>query len=305
MKDLTAPQLEGMRIVDDGAAPDSENFSPPSTFPLKPQILTGGTPKLAAVHTNNLDYPPPFTNLTTLHLRTSEFSSSHETDNEILSALIACPLLSTLSIHGDWAGDWTKEGVTLSNLRSVWFSGKDTLSAKFLTTVSLPRLESLWLHCPHYHVLNMIIDHYPRPTFPALKYLTLQTFDYYASVKASVVFPTIEALHLAFCNNFHVSFLQQALVEDALARWRNLHTLVFRTTRETYASKFSSVLNEVVIDRHYANRPIKKVLLDRDALSALSTANSVRMHTSLEELQEGNFDDPWWILSHTDTGDRL
>ncbi|KAG6841422.1 hypothetical protein C0991_011316 [Blastosporella zonata] len=305
MKDLEAPLLERMRIVDDDAVVDPDVFLPPDqAFPSNPRILAGGTPNLIAVHTNNLYYPPPLANVTTLHLRTTSFFSSFEINSQVLSGLAAGPL-STLSIHGNFTGHWYVESVTMPNLRSLWFDNDDALAARFLTTVNLPNLESLWLKCPHYDVINMISGYHPRPSFPALKYLTLQSFDYYSSTKFAQVFPTIEALHFSYCDNFHVSFLKHTLVEDDLARWRDLHTLVFRTTRETYTGKFSKVLNDLVTERRRGNRPIQRVLLDRDALVHLGTANSIRAQTSLEELHPDNFDDPWWIISHTDTRERF
>ncbi|KAG6861112.1 hypothetical protein C0995_003841 [Termitomyces sp. Mi166 len=299
IKDLAAPLLERVHVVDDNMQTDLAHVIPfQQTFPTNPLFLLGGAPKLAVLHSNNLEQFPPLANVTTLHLRTSQsFFSSLDIDTHVfLDLATVCPSLSTLSIHSKYVGRWTVNDVAMPNLRSLWFSNSDTLAAKFLTTVRLPNLESLWLDCPHYQAINMIYDHHPRPSFLSLKYLTLQSFDYYASTKFSQVFPTIEALHLAYCNSFHITFLKQTLVED---RWQNLRTLAFRTTRETYAVKFSNILNELVIERHVGGRPILRVLMDSDLLTALTTANSVRTYTSLEELRADNYNDPWWILSHT------
>ncbi|KAG6920200.1 hypothetical protein DXG01_004969 [Tephrocybe rancida] len=309
MKDLAAPLLEGVRIVNDKADVDPDDFEPPNqAFALTPRVLTGGAPNLVAVHSNNLDNLPPLVNATTLHLGTNNFFSSFEFNTQILTNLAAaCPFLSTLSIHGRYVGTLDVAGVAMPSLRFLWFeSGNtDTLVATFLTKVEMPNLESLWLDCPHNEVINTVRNHHPRPYFPALKYLTLQRFDYFSSSKFAQVFPTIEALHLSFCSGYHVSFLTGALVQDDLSHWQSLRTLVFRTTSERHIKKLSESINQIVTKRESGGRPVQRVLLDRDLLAALSTEKSVRAFTSLEELRADNYDDPWWIVSHTDTRDRL
>ncbi|KAG6879923.1 hypothetical protein C0992_009587 [Termitomyces sp. T32_za158] len=302
MKNLVAPLLERVHIVDDYIGVDSHAPGlSDQTFPANPQFLIGGAPKLVMVHTNNLRQIPPLANVTTLHLRTSHSFSSFDIQYHILSDIASlCPSLSTLSIHGNLVGHWAVDKVIMRGLKCLWFNNGDIFAAKFLTTVDLPNLESLWLNCPQYQVVNAIHNFHPRPCFPSLKYLTLQTFDYYASTKFSQIFPTIEALHLAYCNSFHVTFLKQTLVEDNMARWWNIRHLVFQTTREIYAVKFSKILHELVAERHANGRPILRILLDSDLLAALTTASSVRTHTALEELRGDNYDDPLWILSHKD-----
>ncbi|KAG6850850.1 hypothetical protein H0H93_007468 [Arthromyces matolae] len=302
MKDLFTPLLERVSIVDDELE-DEQGDSTPSndSFPLKQRFLSGGAPKLTTLNTNSLDIFPPLHNVVTLHLRTTESFSSFDINADVIANLITqCPALSSLSIHGSFVGHWTVEDITMPNLRCLWFSG-DILPAKFLTTVKLPGLQSLYLDCPAYQVINMICGHVPQPTFPSLKYLTLQGFDYYSSKKFAQVFSTIEALHLAYCNSFHVTFLKQTLLDDDLSCWQNLRVVAFRTTRETYAPKFSKVLVELVSERHRGGRPIQQVLLDSDLLAALTTRKSVEAYTSVEEMREDNYDDPWWIITHSDT----
>ncbi|KAF5380501.1 hypothetical protein D9615_004688 [Tricholomella constricta] len=303
LADVAAPLLQRIRVMGD----DGDNVEPPSGQILvsSPGVLTGGVPMLTTVQMGNMRCLPPLANVTTLHLRASHFSSS-ELNTHILSDLTtACPSLTTFSIHGNFRGDWIGENITMPSLRSLWFQNGDTLAAKFLATVSLPNLESLWLDCPQYRVIQVIDHSIPRPTFPALKYLTLQYFDFYASSQFAKAFPTITALHFSFCNPFHITFLKETLIEDDHSRWPNLDTLVFRTTRETHAIKFSKTLDEIVSERQRGNNPIRKLLLDKDILGNLFTADSLRARTNLDVLRPDNFDDPWWIMSHMDFGDRL
>jgi len=309
MADMAAPLLQRIRIVDDDEDinDDQHIMDTNQALSVKPRIFTGGAPSLHALRVNRLHCLPPFTNVTTLHLHTSTCFSSLEMNTQVLSELsAACPFLSTLSIHGNFRGACLGDKITMPSLRSLWFYNGDTLAAKFLTAVSLPNLETLWLDCPQYQVIQVIATAHPQPTFPALRYLTLQSFDFYASSQFAKAFPTITALHLSYCNSFHVTFLKETLVESEYSRWPHLTTLVFRTTRETHARKLLKTLDEIVAERHDGRNPIRRLLVDKDILATLGPyANSLQEKTTLDLLRPDNFDDPWWLMSHMDTGERL
>ncbi|KAG5647088.1 hypothetical protein DXG03_001458 [Asterophora parasitica] len=304
---LEAPSLERIRIVDDGGDIDDEPPSPSGVFQPRPGVFIGGAPRLAAVWVNNLRVLPPLTNVTTLHLHTPSYFSSAELNPSSLKSLTAtCPSLSSLSIRGNFRGDWPHGGpVTIPSLRSLWFESGDTLASSFLATVSMPNLVSLWLDCPQYRVIQRIFNSTSRPNFPALKYLTLQGFDFYASTHYAKAFPTITALHLPFCNLFHITFLKETLIENDHSRWPNLDTIVFRSLRDTHAKKFSTVIDDMVRERHNSIHPIRRLLVDKDVLANLYSADSIGARTDLKVLSADSFDDPWWIMSHMDSGDQI
>ncbi|GLB37730.1 hypothetical protein LshimejAT787_0407810 [Lyophyllum shimeji] len=309
MADAAAPLLQRIRIQnDDNVNIDHDQLIATNLLlSVEPRILTGGAPSLTALRIDSLRRLPPLTNVTTLYFHTSAYFSSLEMNTRVLSELAAaCPLLSALSINGTFRNARLDDKITMPSLRALSFSNQDNLADKFLTAVSLPNLESLWLDCPQYRVIQVINNAHPRPTFPALKYLTLQSFDFYASSQFAKAFPTISALHLSYCDSFHITFLKETLVEYDFSRWQSLDTLVFRTTRETHAKKFSRTLNEMVAERYESKSPIRRVLVDRDILASLGPhADALRAKTSLGQLQPENFDDPWWLMSNQDTADRL
>ncbi|KAF8070737.1 hypothetical protein FPV67DRAFT_1040719 [Lyophyllum atratum] len=304
MADLAPPLLQRLRIVDDD---ELISMDPIEVLSTNPRVFAGGAPSLVALHLNSLYCLPPLINVTTLYLHTSTYFSSYELNTEVLSDLtMACPSLSFLSIHGKLLGPWSGNDITMPSVRSLWFRNRDedTLSAKFLMTVSLPNLESLWLDCPHFPVIRMLST--SHPALPSLKYLTLHHFDFYPSTNFAKVFPTIKALHLSYCNPFNIMFLKETLIEDDYGRWPNLETLVFRTTRETHGKKLARGLDEMVTERFAVNNPIQKVLVDEDIMAVLGPhAESLRGKTNLDVLHPDNFDDPCWLMSHVDTADRL
>ncbi|KAG6828253.1 hypothetical protein H0H92_008641 [Tricholoma furcatifolium] len=292
MKDLLAPLLEQLHIQVNDDKTNASSLDP--VFPLTPSILIGGAPRLVTLSTNEPRQLPPFKSITTVHLDVSRFQHN---GSDVLSSLVfACPSLSTLSIHGTVSGDWTVVNATMPSIRSLWFSNNDKFAGKFLTTVELPKLGSLGLDCgrAHYQVASMLYYHRPGPpSFPLLKHLTLQSFDYFASEKYAKVFPTISTLHSKFGNSFHLVFLKQVL-ED-LENWKNLETLVFEMP---YENQVFNYLNNIVVQRGLGDRPIQRILLNRELLVALPAENTISTHTSLDELRADNYDDPWWIISN-------
>ncbi|RDB25433.1 hypothetical protein Hypma_007604 [Hypsizygus marmoreus] len=315
---LSAPILERLRVVDDGigsieALHDALNNGESNGVEC---ILAGGAPKLASLSMSSIVYLPLLASVTTLHLHSSPHSFAFRIDFSLMSDLAkACPRLTNLSIHGYFYGyeesAWPAPGsyqVDMPSLCSLWFINDDSLPVRILTSISMPKLKSLWLDCPHNAVSHNLVDfvsgHPLHPFLPSLKHLTLQGFDFYPCALYAKAFPSITALHLPYCSTFHLPFLKGALNENDVAWW-NLDTLVFRTKRDTHAKKFSKNLEEIVFERAQRGNPIKRVLLDHDMFSTLYETDTLLVNTRVEELSPTNYDDPWWIMVHEDTGDYL
>jgi len=304
--DLGAPMLQRIRVVDEGEGSREE------VAPWDSRILAGGVPSLVSVQMDRVYYLPLLANVTTLHLHTPLF----KVNTTVVSALAsACPLLTTLSIHGSFNAieeDWAigrHSPIAMHSLRHFWFcnDAEDMSVASFLISVALPQLTSLWLDLPRYYlrVLHLLSTHPSRPMFPSLKHLTLQSFDFYPTLQAAKVFPNVTTIHFAYCPSFHVSFLKNILCAD-VPYWRHLDTLVFRTSKDSHAQKFSSILLDIFTQRAASGLPIKRLLLDKDALQSLvNHVDSMRDIAVVEKLTPFNYEDPWWLMAQSTYEDRF
>lgn len=306
--ELTAPMLQRIRLVDDGEE------SGESVVPWDGGILAGGAPNLLSVQMDRASFLPLLANVTTLHLRSTSVPT-FKLNSAVVSALAeVCHSLSVLSIHGCFNGggsEWTVNSppkVTMKSLRCFWFSSntEDTSAAYFLMFVSLPQLTSLWLDLAYYHlpVLHLLCCHPFRPVFPSLKYLTLQSFDFYPILQAAKLFPDIAAIHFAYCQVFHLPFIK-AIISENRPYWRHLDTIVLRTARDTHAKKVSRILRDLVAQRLQLQVPIKRVLLDKDMLQNLSNVESIRAFTEVTQLHATNFEDPLWIMAQHARDDKF
>ena len=154
-----------------------------------------------------------------------------------------------------------------------------------------PNLESLWLDLINNFGQLFDAMQVSQPArFPALKYLTIPTYDHN---NFSKVFPTITHLHLPA--NF---FRDDRLVELLLGQWRHLHTLVVSMIWEPESSRFHGALRHFLPYRRNAGYPIRKLLVDDHLFRVLKKEKpDISGEVDIELLTLESYSGSW-IMNH-------
>jgi hypothetical protein len=303
----TAPAIQRLRISVDG----SDDFGPPSQD--APDIFfAGGTPQLSSADIDGLWYLPPLSNLTTLELHSTSIEALPLTYDHFNAIAQTAPCLAHLAIRGvvdvtHWSMHATPT-LVMPSICSLLFSNENTLAALFLTSVSVPQLQSLWVDYPETALQQGFFDSplfVTTDPFPSLRYLTLQSYHFSTVQSYARVFSRITHLHLVYCNVFHITPLRDVLINKDSRWWHHLHTIAIQTTRDQHVKKLGSALEEIIRSRIRDGMPIKKLLLDTDVFLALSKLHPLLERTQLKKLGPTNYEEYWWLLSHQNTRVRL
>lgn len=307
MSKATAPTLQRLRVSVDG----SDDFGPSNNDATVDTFFAGGASQLLCAEIDGLWYLPPLGNLTALELHASiEALPLSYIDFSIIAN--TAPHLAHLAIRGvvDVSRWPTPAALALEmpSIRSLLFSNENMFSTIFLTSVAVPNLQSLWMDYPNHAIPESFFNSPMFSTannFPALRYLTLQSYDFYGIEFLARVFPSVTHLHLAYCNTSHIRYLRDALLNKDHRWWPHLHAVAIQTTRDHYVEKLEQTFEEITGSRVHDGMPIKKLFLDLHGFLALSKSNTLQEHTKLEELGPTNYSDPRWIMAHEDTMVRV
>ncbi|TFK44910.1 hypothetical protein BDQ12DRAFT_708726 [Crucibulum laeve] len=280
-------------------------------------LFSGRAPRLTFLETEMPSIMPPLTYLTTLHLH-GLHQNSPITYEYMLELATNASALQNLSIRGltlitSWPLDFMNPSFQMKELRSLLVGDDGPLSVKLLLSVNAPQLKSLWLECSFDSFASFFespqID--GRNKFPALEYLTLHDTDSYQLSAFANSFPSIKYLHLSYPHLFNVKYLESALLRASgnpeIPPWRQLHTMIIRTRNEVHSGRLFDVLFRAIPARKLTGRPILQLLLDRDLLRLAIKATTVipEFSVAMSQLDTINYREPWWLMSHEDTPDRL
>jgi hypothetical protein len=270
------------------------------------KVFSKGLPQLTFLETDLSPdcVPLSLQNLTTLHLHT--LTATMNLSYQYFFAVITTPpSLRNLSIQGSlnvslWPWHTTGPGFSMKNLKALHLPRESLFSVKILLAISAPNLESLWLgssrssfeHYSHFFDSPQMTG--PVNKFPALKYLTIPSYDFSYHEKISSAFPTVTHLYLPYVYNVGTRF-----EPTFTSHWRHLDTLATGSIRQTQMEKFHSTLCKFLPFRRHAGYPIRQLLVDGDLLGILKKEKpNVFEYVKIDLLNLETYREPWWIMSH-------
>jgi hypothetical protein len=245
-------------------------------------------------------------NLTTLHLHnlTGRLYLSYQ---HFVEMLTAPPSLQNLSIRGSL--DVTRwplhtvdgQGFSMNNLKALRLPDDSMFSVKILLSISAPNLVSLWLGSSFHkfgHFFNAIGS--GRVKFPALKYLTIPSYDFSHNSQFPHVFPTITHLYLPYVNIYAAGYIVDTRFNSTFTSyWRRLDTLVMVLIRQRQMTRLHTDLCTFLPIRRSAGYPIRQLLVDDDIRRVLEKQSpDVSNYVKVDILSLENYQEPWWIMSH-------
>ena len=266
------------------------------------KAFSKGLPELTFLETDLPDCVPlSLQNLTTLHLHTltNTLNLSHQSFFEMITAP---PSLRNLSIQGSLkASHWpwhTVNGIgfSMNNLKALRLPDESLFSVKILLAISAPNLESLWLGSSFDNYGHFFNGSGPGK-FPALKYLTIPSYDFSYNTQFPLAFPTITHLYLPYVN---LHYRGDTRFKTTFAsHWRQLETLATGLIRQTQTLKFHSDLCNFLPLRRDAGYPLRQLLIDDDLRSMLKKEPpDVSQYVKIDVLSLETYQEPWWIMSH-------
>jgi len=295
LSNSVAPHLRRLRM----------NIGHPATIGPRTagfKAFSTGLPQLTFLET---DLPDCVTlslqNLTTLHLHTltDTMDLSYQSFVEIITAP---PSLRNLSIQGSlnvshWPWHGNGPGFSMTHLKALRLPDPSLFSVKILLSVSAPNLESLWLGSSFNSYSHLFDTPQMRGhvKFPALKYLTIPSYDFSYHFQFPTAFPTITHLYLPYAN-----FYQEDRVKITFtSHWQHLDTLVTGLIRQAQMEKFHGALCNFLPLRRSAGYPIRMLLVDEDLRSMLGKKPlKVSRYVKIDVLSLDTYQEPWWIMSH-------
>ena len=300
-----APNLQRLRL----------NIGHPATIGSRNagfQAFSKGLPQLTFLETDLPDCVPlSLQNLTTLHLHTltTTVSLSHQS---FVAMITSPPSLRNLSIKGSlnvshWPLCTHRPEFSMKNLKALRLPDESEFSVKLLLALSAPDLESLWLGSAfdyYGHFFSAFQMASPVNKFPALKYLTIPSYDFSHHTQFPSVFPTVTHLYLPYANIYYR--VDTRFKTTFTSHWRHLDTLVIGLIRPAQMLKFHSVLCEFLPHRRNAGYPIRQLLIDADLLSLLNKeVPDVFQYVKADVLSLETYREPWWVMSHERHMDHL
>jgi hypothetical protein len=221
------------------------------------------------------------------------------TYQSFFAMITAPPSLRNLSIQGSLnASLWPVGGPAfpMNNLKALRLPVDSLLSVKILLAISTPNLVSLWLGSSfdnYGHLFNAS----PPGKFPALKYLTIPSYDFSYNSQFAHAFPTITHLYLPYPNLHYRG--DTRFKATFTSYWRQLDTLVTGLIRQNQTLKFHSDLCNFLPLRRDAGYPIRQLLVDDDLYNILKKKlPDVSQYVKVDVLSLETYQEPWWIMSH-------
>ncbi|KAF8801347.1 hypothetical protein BYT27DRAFT_7198423 [Phlegmacium glaucopus] len=295
LSNSVAPHLQRLRM----------NIGHPATIGPRTagfKAFSAGLPQLTFLETDLPDcIPLSLQNLTTLHLHTltDTMNLSYQT---FVAIITAPPSLHDLSIRGSldvshWPLHVNGPGFSMNNLKALRLPDASLFCVNILLAVSAPNLESLWLGSSfdnYGHLFNapQMSGHVK---FPALKYLTIPSYDFSYNTQFPTAFPTITHLYLPYANFYHDNRFKITFT----SHWKHLDTLVTGLIRQAQMVKFHGALCKFLPLRRNAGYPIRMLLIDEDLCSMLKKESpNVSRYVKIDVLSLETYQEPWWIMSH-------
>lgn len=262
-----------------------------SDLPVElPEFMRGGLPALRRATVHGMDVRsclPALTSLTSLDLRIP--SGQRPTPTQLRDFILACPDLSTLSLHGppmeyflDPPEDYNYPIITAPAVRSLRIAfniDEEHLGYYFFKAFSLPNVETLRIHDSTQEQLDLFalqlreIDFTGRiDRFPKLRKFSSH-YNRFSPDSARLMLqymPTITDLEM---DHFDMPQVTRYLLEDASSQGQvraccplvKLKTLTWNNaTNEPAATE--AVLRYVVAERITCGFPIAKLRVDRGFL---------------------------------------
>lgn len=264
------------------------------------KAFSKGLPQLTFLETDLPDCVPlSLQNLTTLHLHTLT-DTMNLSYQSFFAMITAPPSLRNLSIQGFLnASLWpwhTAAGFSMNSLKALRLPDESLLSVKILLAISAPNLESLWLGSSFDHFGHFFNGSSPGK-FPALRYLTIPSYDFSYNVQFPHAFPTITHLNLPYLNLHYRGDIR--FKSTFTSHWRQLDTLATGLIRHTQMSKFHNDLCSLLPLRRDAGYPLRQLLIDDDLRHILKKElPDVFQYVKIDVLSLETYHEPWWIMSH-------
>ena len=287
-----APHLQRLRM----------NIGHPATLGPRTagfKAFSKGLPQLTFLETDLPDCVPlTLQNLTTLHLHTltDALNLSYQS---FFAMITAPPSLRNLSIQGSLnASLWPVSGpaFSMNNLEALRLPDDSLLSVEILLAISTPNLVSLWLGSSFDNYGHFFNTSGPSK-FPALKYLTIPSYDFSYSSQFAHAFPTITHLYLPYVNLHYRG--DTRFKTTFTSYWRQLDTLITGLIRQTQTLKFHSDLCNFLPLRRDAGYPIRQLLIDDDLHTVLKKeVPDVSQYVKIDVLSLETYQEPWWVMSH-------
>ena len=291
LHDSVAPHLQRLRM----------NIGHPATIGPRTAGFKAfkGLPQLTFLETDLPDCVPlSLQNLTTLHLHTltDTLNLSYQS---FFAMITAPPSLCNLSIQGCLkASLWPVNGAEfpMNNLKALRLPYDSLLSVRILLAISAPNLVSLWLGSSFENYGQYFNSSGPGK-FPALKYLTIPSYDFSYNSHFPLAFPTVTHLYLPYVNLHYSGDTRFKTTFGSL--WRQLDTLVTGLIRQKQTHKFHSDVCNFLPLRRNAGYPIRQLLVDDDLRHILKKKlPDVSQFVEIDTLSLETYHEPWWIMSH-------
>ena len=316
---LSCFELTALRLLshlDNSVAPHLQrlrmNIGHPATIGPRTagfKAFSKGLPQLTFLETDLPDCVPlSLQNLTTLHLHTltDTLNLSYQS---FVAMITSPPSLCNLSIQGSLnASLWpwhtfNGPGISMNNLKALRLPDESLFSVKILLAISAPNLVSLWLGSSFDNYGHFFNGSSPSK-FPALKYLTIPSYDFSYNAQFPNAFPTITHLYLPYVNLHYRG--DTRFKTTFTSHWRQLDTLVTGLIRQTQTLKFHSDLCNFLPHRRDAGYPIRQLLIDDDLRRILKKERpDVSQYVKIDVLSLETYREPWWIMSHERHMDHL
>jgi len=266
------------------------------------KAFSKGLPQLTFLETDLPDCVPlSLQNLTTLHLHTLT-NIMNVSYQSFVAMITAPPSLRNLSIQGSlnvalWPW-YTVDGpgCFMNNLKALRLPDDSLFAVKILLAISAPNLVSLWLGASFDNYGHFFNASGPVK-FPALKYLTIPSYDFSYNTQFPRAFPNITHLYLPYVN---LHYRGDVRFKDTFAsHWKHLDTLVTGLIRNGQTLKFHTDLCKFLPLRRDAGYPIRQLLIDGDLRSMLKKElPDVSQYVKIDVLSLETYQEPWWIMSH-------
>lgn len=266
-----------------------------------------GLPQLTFLETDLGDCVPlSLQKLTTLHLHT--LTPTLDLSYQSFFAMITTPpSLRNLSIQGSLnVSHWPSSrhlnlpGFSMKNLKALRLPEQSSFSVEILLAISAPNLQSLWLGSSldsYNHFFDSPQTAGPVGKFPALKYLTIPSYDFSFNTKFPIAFPTVTHLHLPYPNLYYR--VDTRFKTTFASHWRHLDTLITGLIRQKQTLKFHDALCHFLPHRRDAGYPIRQLLVDGELRNMLNKqVPNVFQYVKIDVLSLENYREPWWIMSH-------
>ena len=261
-----------------------------------------GLPQLTFLETDLPDCVPlSLQNLTTLHLHTltNTLNLSYQS---FLAMITAPPSLRNLSIQGSLnVSLWpfhtpvNGQGFSMNNLEALRLPDDSMFSVKILLTLSAPNLVSLWLGSS-FDNYGLFFPSSPNK-FPALKYLTIPSYDFSYNTHFPRAFPSVTHLYLPYVNVHYRGDTRFKFTFTS--NWKQLDTLATGLIRQTQTQKFHADLCHFLPLRRDAGYPIRQLLVDDDLCRMLKKGlPDASQYVKVDVLSLETYQEPWWIMSH-------